>query len=253
MSFQEAYSSEIQQLLESTTSITRFEVQSATLSESMFRPLAQAIINSESVLELKWWECRFHDEGTTALFQNILQNKRNLTSLCLEDCNFLEIGEFQETLFAALMRPDSPLRCFEFTKNDLEPPERFGALLRAVEQSKLERFTIRDCLSQPQLKMLAQSIPSMSIKELQVEVAPSPNNQFDNLIRAVEKSKLESFKVGVIGSQQQLRALTQSIPLMRIKELHIEFGTPVDEENAKREVLHGCKEQFQPAIGGKQT
>ena len=68
--------------------------------------------------------------------------------------------------------------------------------------------------------------------------------QLQNLFRAVEKSKLERFKIGHFRSHDQFQALTESIPSMRIKELIIVFTILIDEGNAKREVLQAVKNNF---------
>ena len=68
--------------------------------------------------------------------------------------------------------------------------------------------------------------------------------QLQNLFRAVEKSKLERFKIGQFRSHEQLQTLTQSIPSMRIKELTIVFDSNIDEGAAKREVLQAVKNNF---------
>ena len=50
-----------------------------------------------------------------------------------------------------------------------------------------------------------------------------PRIPFEALLRAIEKSKLERFKIGTIQTQQQLQTLTQSIPSMKLKELEVVF------------------------------
>jgi len=69
-----------------------------------------------------------------------------------------------------------------------------------------------------------------------------PNGQFQNLLRAVQKSKLERFAIG-IQSQQQLQTLTESIAKMRIKILKVDFTNPV-EENDRQLLLVAVKNNF---------
>jgi len=146
---------------------------------------------------LKFEECLFRNEESTAIFRSILQEKRNLTLLSFVRC--ILVGgirvKVHDVIISTLSQPDSALRTLEY-----------------------EWFAYSAAYTEGQLQ---------------------------NLFRAVEKSKLERFKIGKIRSQEQLQVLTQSIPLMRIKELTIEFSDRiVDEENAKREVLQAVKNNF---------
>ena len=84
----DAASHAIQPLLEFTTSIQRFELHNVTFSEMQFLSIAQGITNSESVSELKLFNCHFQNRDSLAPLRSILQNKRNLTSLCLHHCSF---------------------------------------------------------------------------------------------------------------------------------------------------------------------
>ena len=200
--FQEATCSAIQQLLESSTSIETFGLGQVRLTNGqLFRPVAQAIISSERVSGLKFSMCRFDDEETRTLFQSVLRNKRNLATLSLAHCSdLLGREQVQETLFEVLLKPDSPLRCLE----------------------------------------MMSLIPGIQ------------GNRFEKLLRAIEKSKLEQFSIGAIRSQPRLQSLTQSIPLMRIKELQVVIGGGL-EENEKQVLLlavmnnfslrsvHGCR------------
>jgi len=72
-----------------------------------------------------------------------------------------------------------------------------------------------------------------------------PSGQFQNLLRAIEKSKLEYFTIGYIQSQEQFQILTASIPLMRIKGLEIEVDSDrYDEANVKQLLLQAVKNNF---------
>ena len=157
-------------LLDSTTSIQRFELRNEmSFVERLFRPIAQAITNSECVSELKFWWVRFQDQSSIAQLQSILQNKRNLTSLCLHYCSFGG-GQVHEDIISLVSRPDSLLRCFEFQSGWV-----FGR-----------------CISEN------------SIQE------PASSNR---------KEQAGTIQIGSIETPHQLQTLTQSIPLMRIKEL----------------------------------
>ena len=184
----------MQQLLDATTSIQRFEVAIENFSGEMFRPVAQSLIQSRIVCELKFWYCHFRDEESTAIFRSILQEKQNLTSLRLYNCSFSGGDEVPGTIISnTLSRPDSALRTLEF-----------------------------------------KSLMTVTVGQLQ------------NLFQAVEKSKLERFEIGQFRSHEQFRALTQSIPSMRIKELELTFVSDrlINEETAKRDLLQAVKNNF---------
>ena len=196
--FSDETSHAMHQLLESTTSIARFELISVIFSSGeMFRPVAQSLIRSASVSALKFELCFFSNEESTAVFRSILQEKRNLTSLSFFHCFFTggTEGQVHDAIISTLSRSDSSLRTLEF---------ECGA-------SSAGHFTV---------------------------------GQLQNLFRAVEKSKLERFKIGQIYSYKQLQSLRQSIPSMRIKELKIVFHSQIEEENAKEGLLEAVKDNF---------
>ena len=186
------------QLLESTTSIQRFEFEhTAFTNERLFRPISQAITSSECVSELRFAHNVFSTGNTSALFQSILRNKRNLTTLCL---HFSGVNDEQlhEDIISTLSRPDSLLRCFEF-------------------QSHLE--------------------------------GTFPGIQFRNLLRVIENSKLERFRIGYIQTPQQLQTLTESIPSMKLKGLEVDLRNyeeegEFDRETIRQDLLHAVKNNF---------
>jgi len=181
----DAMSDALQELLESTISIQRFDFIGTTFNGEMFRPIAQSLIQSPIVCELKLTRCVFNGANSTAQFGSVLRNKRNLTSLSVESCGF-DSSQFQGDIVSALSRPDSLIRCFEYQSHG------------AVE----EAFS---------------------------------GVHFQNLLRAVEKSKLERFMIGSMETPQQLQYLTQSIPFMKLQELEIAF-MPIDEDDEEGEL-----------------
>jgi len=183
--FSIAASSSIQHLFESTTSIQRFELEEVGFwGRRLFRPIAQGIINSECVSELKLYECQFWDRENFAQLQGILQNNHKLTALYLQHCDFFRGGLVHEAIASALLRPDSSLRCFEFHGgNMLEevfPRFQFENLLQAIQKSKLERLLIGSILTLRQLQTLTASIPSMKLKELEVDFWENENSDYED-------------------------------------------------------------------------
>jgi len=203
MNLSDATTHALQRLLEITTSIQRFEFGMSSfmhLSATSFHPIAQGIINCECVSELKFSSVSFQGQNSLTLFQSILLNKLNLTSLCLDECQFGG-GQVHSDIISFLLRPDSLLRCFEFHSRPLE-----------------EAF---------------------------------PGVQYKNLLRAIEKSKLERFKIGSIQSQQHLQTLVQSIPSAKLKDLEVslfeherEHECELDRETVKQDLFHAVKNNF---------
>jgi len=202
----------LQHLLDSTTLIHRFEWEEFTFSDEqqLFRPIAQGIINNESVSELKFFDVRFLGLSSLAQLQSILQNKQNLTSLCMHFCRFVG-RQVHEDIISFLSQPDSLLRCFEFQSffDSLDgdfPRIQFKNLLQAIQKSKLlERFSIGRIATPHQLQALTQSVPSMCIKELDVcfheQLLRHNVNPSQNLLLAIKSNfSLRSVKArGVPG------------------------------------------------------
>lgn len=64
------------------------------------------------------------------------------------------------------------------------------------------------------------------------------------LLRAVEKSKLHRFKIGMLNSQLQMQSLTQMVPSLRLQELEITFRHFLDVQTMNHEVLGVVKKNF---------
>ena len=179
----------IQQLLQSTVSIETFGLRGPRfINGDMFPSVAQHLIRSPIVCVLKFSHCQFRDEECAALFRGILQNKQNLTGLCLERCVFSGV---HADIISALLRPDSPLQSFELKEFSLGialPNSQFQNLLRAVEKSKLERFAIGNIESHEQLRTLTDSIPRMRVKKLQVVIAGGEQNVNKQLLLQAVKN-----------------------------------------------------------------
>ena len=194
LSFPDATAGAIQQLLQSTVSIETFGLCGTNFNNGdMFPSIAQQLIQSPIVCVLQFLYCHFRDEESAALFRGILQNKQNLTWLCLDHCTFSG-GLVPANIVSVLLQQDPPLRNFE-----------------------LKERILGDAL---------------------------PNSRFQKLLQAVERSKLEQFLIGVIETQQQLRTLTDSIPLMRIKALCVVIDINFGEENYKQLFLQAAKNNF---------
>ena len=190
LSISDAASHAIHQLLGSKTSmIQRLEWHQVTFSdERLFRPIAQGIINSECVSELKLSWCQFQGQNCIAQLRSILQNKRNLTTLCLCHCRF-DGGQVHHDLISVISRPGSLLRCFEIRFYQSIPDIHFGTLLRAIEKSKLERLHLGGILERRQMQNLTQRIPHMKLTELVIGYdGGGVQNVKEELLRAVKNN-----------------------------------------------------------------
>ena len=134
--------------LESSTSRREsFKVTFRSLvSEEDFRPIAQGLINSESVTAITFDRCNFSDDGTTHLLRSIFQSKTNIHSLRVEGGYVCE-GELSFENVINLLLPDAPLLSLElsrvyFPEFGISSLVEFKTLLKAVEKSQLECFTI---------------------------------------------------------------------------------------------------------------
>jgi len=156
-------------LLESTTSLQQLELIRFNWVRQSFQYLAQGIINSHTVTDLKFTACSFSDEASKTLFRSILVTKQNLRLLSMS-CHFDR--DISESLAALLLRRNSPLQCLELEEL-LEFPIQdchFSLLLRAVEKSRLDRFQLKSYRSQEQIRSLSRSIPLMKVKKLDIEL-----------------------------------------------------------------------------------
>ena len=222
----DATSHALQHLFESTTSIQKFELGHARFRERQFSLIAQAITSSECVSELELYECQFTGHESFAQLQSILQNKRNLTTLCLDCCSFVG-GQVHHDIISLLSRPDSPLRCFEFQSHgNLEefPGVHFRNLLQAIQMSKLERFEIGTIRTQQQLQTLTESIPSMHIRELEVDFwYDEGNDDEDDEVGELSREAIR---------QHLLRAVKNNFSLRTVKaEMFTETDDEIDGTN----------------------
>jgi hypothetical protein len=78
----------VKRLLESTFSVAVFKLRARFKNGDEFRPIAQGLINSQSVTDIHFDRCEFDDEGCTLLFKSVLQSKPNIRSLCVHGCGF---------------------------------------------------------------------------------------------------------------------------------------------------------------------
>jgi hypothetical protein len=164
-------------LLESTTSsIESFELGWVLAGrEEFLRPIAQGLINSESVTDITFAGCILSLSGCSRLFKSILQSKPNIRSFCVHYC-FVADGVLSLEDFIHVLQPDSSLRslelnCIDFNLYGFTSSVEFKALLEAVEKkSNLESFSVGRITDEAMCQELVSSIPKMQLRTLQFYV-----------------------------------------------------------------------------------
>jgi hypothetical protein len=181
-------------LLESTTTIERFELElgdddvevnppamqrlelalgGAGNEVDTFRPISQGLIQSTSVTDLRFVTCYFSHQ-VVHVVNSILASKSNLQSLTLEHCFVHEDG--RQELRAAilnLLQPHSLLCSLEInhlSHYGFGSSQDFGRLVTAVETSPLERFAVETINSRENCLTLIASIPKMQVRTLEFEL-----------------------------------------------------------------------------------
>lgn len=166
----------VQELLASTTTIQEFNL-SGRYTKRNFRPIAEALIESDSISEIVFQNSFFVDE-CSALVVDILRSKNNLCSFTFGYFSFQDVDhdravEFFQELVATLVRPQSPLRSLGIAICPIDetlPHDSFRLLLDAVTQSKLERLSLEWLSCVRHANELCHKIPEMKIKELYMEL-----------------------------------------------------------------------------------
>jgi hypothetical protein len=174
-------------LLEATTTLERFELSldddglAVNIEVDTFRPIAQGLIQSKSVTDVRFKRCTFDGKNEVLMLNSILESKSNLRSLTLERCNVHKNGrqKFPSPIFN-LLQPNSLLRSLELNDYDGDLYDyreyKFGTfqvfrkLLTAVESSPLRRFAIGTINSRESRLKLIASIPKMQVRTLELRL-----------------------------------------------------------------------------------
>ena len=228
--------------LQRNTNIKRLRIGS--LDEVCNCAILQGLRSNASVNSLTIGGLSFPD-ATAGAIQQLLQSTVSIETfgLCGTDFNN---GDMFPLVAQSLIR--SPIVCgLKFVHcrfKDEESAAQFRSILR--DKRNLTGLCLKHCdLSEGPVQVHADIISallqpdsplqSFELEERSLGDALLPNSQFQNLLRAVEKSKLECFVIGDIESHEQLRTLTESIPRMRVKELQVVIAT--DEQTVNKQLL----------------
>jgi hypothetical protein len=186
----------LQNLLESTTTIERFELDLRLVhgEADSFRPIAQGLIQSVTVTDVSLVRCRFDSQEEVLVLNSILETKSNLKSLVFKSCRVHQDGqkEFQFAIYS-LLQPHSLLRSLEFDYEDylasygFHTAQNFARLLIAVESSPLECFFLGKIGPRDSCVALIASIPKMQVGTLQFELGDLQDLKGD-VIQAIKRN-----------------------------------------------------------------
>ena len=202
-------SNAIQELLESTSSIQTFELRGRISTEEMFRPIAEGLTRSRTVVGTSVENCDFTDTGSVGLVGNLIRSKRNLRSLTLRSCDFDEPAVVQSALREALLRHDSSLRslCLDGRLVINMSIADFCTLLGAVQKSKLEEFSIGGISnSSRHFRALLESLPAMKIKKLIFrDYLGVDARRLEMLLALKQNFSLQSARIGWLDDEEDER------------------------------------------------
>ena len=238
--------------LQRNTNIKRLQL--AYLDEVCNFAILQGL-QSNTSLETLVFGHHFSD-ATAEAMQQLLESTRSIRTVGLRDMIF---GTDKFRTLAQTLTQSSVVCGLKFLKCDFGDEEA-ATLFRNIllEKRNLTDLSLDQCsfirfqgggqVHEAIVSTLSRRdspLRSFELKERSLSFRDAlPNPQFQNLLGAVEKSKLEHFAIGSIQSHEQLRNLTDSIPKMRIKELQVEFSSPRVEENDKQLLLLAVKNNF---------
>jgi hypothetical protein len=180
----------VKTLLESTRTIQRFELyHDGDVHVDTFRPIAQGLIQSTSVTDVKFEGCRFNSHNKVHMLNNILASKSNLLSLALVNFSVHHPvqEEFRATIFS-LLQPHSLLRSLELNARPFGTSQHFNRLLTAVETSPLEHFSIGNIESTDICETLIASIPNMQVENLELNLDGHLQGMKGHIIRAIKRN-----------------------------------------------------------------
>ena len=223
------------------------------MGEDWLSSILQGLQSNNCLKTLLIFQTESLSDATTRAIQQLLESTASIQSLWLCGISFENNGDTLRTVAQSLIR--SPIVCrLKFFHCQFEDEES-AALFQSILQNKqnLSYLALDHCsfsagrIHEDIISVLlrpSSSLRSLEVQELSLGTTRLPNSQFQNLLRAVEKSKLERFTIGRIQSPEQLRTLTDSIPLMRVKELQVVMASDFDVEDAKPLLLQAIKNNF---------
>ena len=195
------YAIPILQSLHSNTSLTTLSIGGNRFSDATTRAIQQLLESTTSIQEFELVLASFGGDEFHPFAQSLIHS-RSVSALTFDHCEFRD--EESTGLFRSVLR----------NKQNLT-----GLCLRHCNfMGDQVHQTVISALLRPNSPLRSFELQGLSLGTTRLS-----NGQFQNLLRAVEKSKLERFVIGGIQSNQQFLSLADSIPLMQVKELKVVF------------------------------
>jgi len=207
--------------LQSNVILKRLSI-SGNLSDGTAHAMHQLLESSTSIAQFDFTSVTFSGEMFRPVAQSLIQSPM-VCALVFHFCQFR--NEESTVLFRSILQEKRNLASL-------------GLHLCTFEGGQVHDAIISS-LSRPDAPLQKLEIENFRLGSM------FPNIQFENLLRAVEKSRLERFAIGKILSHQQLQTLTQRIPSMRVQQLQVDIHRDFDgEEYARGELLFAVKDNF---------
>ena len=186
---------------------------------ALIRAFLQAIQQNTAIQNVMLWGLRLPTDIST-----FVDNASSITSFCIDGCD-MEAAERQQgasDLAAALQRNTNiETLSLEKMENIYTVPILESLRLNAAVKNFIF-FSGPQVHGNNIISILSRPDSPLRCFEFHGSLeAAFPDVQFENLLRAVEKSKLGRFNIGRIETPQQLQTLTQTIPSMKLKELEV--------------------------------
>jgi len=129
---------------------------------------------------------------------SVLTESESVTGFKIADSEFPEAAPFQSILLNKRNLESLSIQNVSFGDNDVQAVYALLATALTARESPLRHLEIR-----------------------KGQHLPVDNERFQPLLRAVEKSKLKSFAIGDLASQEQLKCLADSIPKLRVQKFEL--------------------------------
>jgi len=166
-------------------------------------------------------ECRLDNGGFPIICQGLL-NSRAVSDIKFDRCSF--VSEQMANEFNSILQRKANLRSLSMTSCYDPSPPRIQTMLAAFflrGDSPLRCFKLEGSLD-------------LFLR----------NGCVDSFLAAIAKSKLESFSIGRISSQQQLGSLTNNIPEMKLKDFEVVVRTNLNSPTTKEALLEAVRNNF---------
>jgi hypothetical protein len=166
-------------LVESSATIERLELHDdGGVQANLFRSIAQSLIQSMSITDVKLEHCRFECQNEVLMLNSILESKSNLQWLSLQHCHAdRDVREEFRAAILSLLQPHSSLRSLELINDEQDlsyigfhTSQHFCQLLTAVESSPLEHLALAIIDSREAFLALIASIPKMHVGTLELMI-----------------------------------------------------------------------------------